>query len=103
MGGGVPQSLWLDQQKMIIAYRKKDCVFIFNLHPTNAYAGFELPIHETGSFQVVLDTDEKRFGGQARISHDIVYQSGTLSQFPDYAGIVIYSPSRTAMVLKKVK
>lgn len=103
MGGGVPQSLWLDQQKMIIAYRKKDCVFIFNFHPNNSYAEFELPIHEKGSFQVVLDTDENRFGGQARISHSTVYETGTLSAFADFSGIVIYSPSRTAIVLKKTK
>jgi len=103
MGGGVPQLLWLDQKKMIIAYRKKNYVFIFNLHPTNSYAGFELPIHETGSFQVVLDTDEERFGGQARISHHTVYETGNLSEFPDFSGIVIYTPNRTSMVLKKVK
>lgn len=103
MGGGVPQSLWLDQKKMIIAYRKKDYIFLFNFHPTNSYAGFQLPIHEKGSFQVVLDTDEGRFGGQMRIYHDTVYESGTLAEFPDFSGISIYSPSRTAMVLKKVK
>jgi 1,4-alpha-glucan branching enzyme len=101
MGGGVPQSLWLDQGKMVIAYRKKDCIFLFNFHPMNSYASFQLPIHETGSFQVALDTDEARFGGQARISHDIRYESGHLPDFPDFSGIRIYSPSRTAMVLKK--
>lgn len=103
MGGGVPQSLWLDQEKMIIAYRKKDCVFIFNFHPANSYAELQLPIHEDSNFQVVLDTDEERFGGQARISHEIVYGTGALPGFTDFSGIVIYSPNRTAMVLKKVQ
>jgi len=103
MGGGVPQSLWLDQQKMIMAYKKKNYVFIFNFHPTNSYAEFELPIHENGCFQVVLDTDEERFGGQARISHRTVYETSRLSQLTDFSGIVIYSPNRTGMVLKKVK
>ncbi|MBP2641109.1 MAG: glgB1 [Firmicutes bacterium] len=103
MGGGVPQVLWIDQNRKIIAFRKKDYVFIFNFHPTNSYDGFELPVHETASFQVVLDTDEERFGGHNRISHNTIYEAGHLSGFSDFSGILIYVPSRTAMVLKKVK
>lgn len=103
MGGGVPQLLWLDQNKNIIAYRKKDYVFIFNFHPMSSYAGFELPIHEKASFQVILDTDEERFGGQKRISHSTIYEADNPSGFSDLSRIAIYLPSRTAMVLKKVK
>ncbi|MBP1764597.1 MAG: glgB1 [Firmicutes bacterium] len=103
MRSGVPQALWIDQDKKIIAFRKKDYLFFFNFHPTNSYSGFELPIHETASFQVVLDTDEERFGGYRRISHQTIYETGKLSGFPDFSGITIYSPSRTAMVLKKIR
>ncbi len=103
MGDGVPQALWIDQDKKIIAFRKKEYIFLFNFHPINSYSGFELPVHETASFQVVLDTDEERFGGYRRISHQIIYEAGKLSRFPDFAGITIYSPSRTAIVLKKIK
>jgi len=103
MGGGVPQSLWLDQEKMLIAYRKQDYIFIFNFHPTNSYAELQLPIHEEGGFQVVLDTDEGRFGGHMRIAHATIYETSTLTNFPDFSGIVIYAPNRTGMVLKKVK
>ncbi len=102
MGGGVPQLLWLDQEKKLVAYKKKNCIFIFNFHPANSYAGFELPIHETATFRVALDTDEGKYGGQNRICHKTIFESGAVSKFPDFAGIVIYSPSRTAMVLKKV-
>jgi 1,4-alpha-glucan branching enzyme len=102
LGDGAPHSLWLDQNRKIIAYRKKDYVFLFNFHPTESYASFQLPIHEDARFQVVLDTDEFRFGGQGRIAHDPVYETTKLPDFPDYKGIVIYSPSRTALVLKKI-
>jgi len=102
MGRGVPQALWIDQDKKIIAFRKKDYVFLFNFHPTNSYSGFELPVHETASFRVVLDTDEESFAGYRRISHQTIYEAGKLSGFPDFSGITIYSPSRTAMVLKKI-
>ena len=101
MGGGVPQALWLDQNKKIIAFRKKDFIFIFNFHPTEFYQDFELPIHETGCFQAVLDTDEPRFGGQGRISHDVNHETYMLKMNREFSGISIYSPCRTAIVLKK--
>jgi 1,4-alpha-glucan branching enzyme len=101
MGGGVPQSLWIDDQRNIIAYRKKDFIFVFNFHPTESYPGFELPIHEDGHFRAVLDTDEGRFGGQGRIAHEPVYETYQLAMNHEYTGIAIYIPSRTGMVLKK--
>jgi len=102
MGGGVPVSLWIDQDRKIIAFKKKDFVFLFNFHPSESYSAFELPIHSDGSFQVVLDTDEERFGGHKRISREITYKTDALAMNNDYTGIVIYSPCRTAIVLKKI-
>lgn len=102
MGGGAPHSLWLDQDRKIIAFRKKDFVFIFNFHPTESYPYLEIPIHENARFKVVLDTDEERFGGFSRISHDTVFESGPISINGDYTGIKTYSPCRSAMVLKKI-
>ena len=43
MGGGIPQSLWIDDNRKLLAYKKKDFIFIFNFHPTDSYAHFELP------------------------------------------------------------
>lgn len=102
MGGGTPKQLWLDQDKKILAYRKKDFIFLFNFHPENSYTDLEIPIHETCSFKVLMDTDEERFGGFKRISHETVYESHILKLNPDYTGITIYSPSRTAVILKKI-
>lgn len=100
--GGVPTQLWLDQDRKLIACRKQEHIFIFNFHPTESYTNFLLPLHEKGRFQVEFDTDEKRFGGQARITHDFVYETAALPAFNGADGIQIYIPCRTAMVLKKI-
>ena len=102
VGDGVPQCLWIDQDRKLIAYRKRDFIFIFNFHPTESYPDFELPIHQDAHFQVILDTDDPKFGGHSRISHDVVYETHKLNMNRDFTGISIYSPSRTAMVLKKI-
>lgn len=93
--------LWIDNDRKIIAFRNKDIVYIFNFHPENSYESFQLPIHDIGEFKVLMDTDEGRFGGFDRISHDFIYQSEKLSG-TDYDGIKIYIPSRTGLALKKI-
>ena len=93
--------LWIDNDRKIIAFRNKDIVYIFNFHPENSYESFQLPIHDIGEFKVLMDTDEGRFGGFDRISHEFTYQSEKLSG-TDYDGIKIYIPSRTALALKKI-
>jgi len=102
MMGVAPEQLWLDEGRKIIAFRKKDHLFIFNFHPTESYTDLEIPIHGNGSFKVVLDTDEAAFGGFSRIDHKTKYEAQPLSSNPNDMGIHIYSPSRTAIVLKKV-
>lgn len=96
-----PHALWVDQHRKILAFRKKDCFFLFNFHPTDSYTGFSLPTHEHGEYQVVFESDSAIFGGQERISHDILYQAAPLPDQPDTTGIQIYIPSRTVLVLKK--
>jgi 1,4-alpha-glucan branching enzyme len=101
MGGGAPKQLWLDQNRKVLAYRKKDFIFIFNFHPADSYEGLEIPIQENSSFKVALDTDEERFGGYKRISHDTTYETHKLNMNRNFTGISIYLPCRTALVLKK--
>lgn len=103
LGGGTPKQLWLDQEKKLIAYSKGDYVFLFNFHPTDSYPELEIPVHEDCSLQVVLDTDEEIFGGFSRISRAVNYDTHMLRMNPEYTGITIYSPSRTALVLKKIR
>ena len=100
--GDCPRQLWLDEKLKLLAYRKGGFVFLFNLHPTMSQAAFELPLHEDGTWQVVLDTDEERFGGQARIAHDMQFATQPLSSRKRDTGIILYAPCRTAMVLRRL-
>lgn len=101
--GHSPQPLWIDDHRKILAFRKKDLVFLFNFHPTDSYTGFALPTHVHGDFQVIFDTDDSRFGGWDRISHTERYTAAPLPGRPDATGILIYSPSRSALVLRQLR
>jgi len=94
-----PQCLWIGQDDKTLVYGRKDLVFAFNFHPTQSPTGYFVPVPEEGKYQVVLSTDEPRFGGHDRISTSYVYEA---KKQPDgKIGFMIYLPSRTAVVLKK--
>ena len=94
------KSLWIDQDRKIIAFEKGGLVFLFNFHPTGSFADFYLPIPEMGRYQTIFDSDEAVFGGHGRVDHNYIYEAQKNDQ--NGQGFCIYAPNRTAIVLKKV-
>ena len=104
MSDGYPYNLMMDEENKTMVYSHRDLIFVFNWHPTAAIPDYELPVHEAGKYEVVLSTDEKRFGGLARqkqgeehFTFNVKGEDGTL-----YPRLKIYNTSRTAIVLKKI-
>ena len=104
LSDGYPYNLLMDEENKTMVYSHRDLIFVFNWHPTAAIPDYELPVHEAGKYEVVLSTDEKRFGGLARqaagdehFTFNVEGEDGTL-----YPRLKIYNTSRTAIVLKKV-
>ncbi len=56
------QEIWHNDGDQVLAYMRGDLLFVFNFSPTRSFTdyGFLVP---TGSYSVVLDTDNKEFGG----------------------------------------
>jgi 1,4-alpha-glucan branching enzyme len=94
-------NLWIDQDQKLLAFSKGGLVYLFNFHPTRSQDAFVLPVHPIGAgrYRVIFSTDDSAFGGQGRISMDVEYQTHSS---PKGVAISVYSPCRTAMVLKKV-
>ena len=104
LSDGYPYNLLMDEDNKTMVYSHRDLIFVFNWHPTAAIPDYELPVHEAGKYEVVLSTDEKRFGGLARqaagdehFTFNVEGEDGTL-----YPRLKIYNTSRTAIVLRKV-
>ncbi len=96
--------IWHNDGDQILAYRRKDLIFVFNFHPTQSFTdyGFLVP---RGAYDVVLNTDNKAFGGFGNTDD-------TIRHFPCadplYAKdkkewLKLYIPARSAVVLKRVK
>lgn len=94
--------LWNQGEDQILAYERGAYVYIFNFNPTHSFADYEI-LAPVGEYKVILDSDEERFGGYARIDHTICHFTRHDPTFAmDGKGFLsLYIPSRTAIVLKK--
>jgi len=95
-------SLWIDQDRKIISYSRGGLLFVVNFHTSYSEREFFVHAHTTGEgkYQVILSSDEQRFGGRGEVDHGYQYQ--TVYVEGQGLGFKIYSPCRTAMVLKRV-
>jgi 1,4-alpha-glucan branching enzyme len=86
------QLLNLDAGNKVLCAERGRLIFVVNLSPHGSYFNYELPAPESGTYELVLDSDEPRFGGHGRVDHSFVYPvnvNGKLS---------VYTPARTALV-----
>jgi 1,4-alpha-glucan branching enzyme len=86
----------------VIAFLRKDLLFIFNFNPSRSFTDYGIPIK--GKFRVVLDSDDPEYGGFDRIDRKVVYTSVRKTErhminVPFY--LYLYLPARTALVFKR--
>jgi 1,4-alpha-glucan branching enzyme len=100
-----PELFVQDEEKKILIFRRKNCIFALNFNPTESFAdyGFAAP---AGKYEVVLNTDESEFDGFSRIKtgevHFSVHKKSENGNGKYKDSLSLYIPSRTAIVLKKL-
>ncbi|KAI0496832.1 hypothetical protein KFK09_023156 [Dendrobium nobile] len=87
-----------DEGDKMIIFERGDLVFVFNFHWSNSYFGYRVGCLKPGKYKVVLDSDDKLFGGFGRINPSAEYFSteGKYDNRPH--SFQVYAPSRTAVV-----
>lgn len=89
--------LHLDPDKKILAFERAGLIFIFSFHPTESFLAFPIRVPEFGSYENILDSDRKEFGGFERLDPNVNYPTDKNQS------VLLYIPNRTMMVLKKEK
>ena len=96
------QEIWHNDGDQVLAYMRGDLLFVFNFSPTKSFTdyGFLVPV---GSYNIVLDTDNKAFGGNGfnddALTHFTNYDPLYVNEHKEW--LKLYLPARTALVLKK--
>ena len=94
--------IWHNDGDQVLAFMRGDLIFVFNFSPTRSFAdyGFLVP---TGSYEVVLNTDAKEFGGNGladdSVTHFTNYDPLYVKDHKEW--LKLYIPARSAVVLKK--
>ena len=89
-----------NQPDQVLAYRRKDLLFIFNFNPYKSFEGYGIQI-EPSKFKIILQTDAHAYGGYNRIDDRMTYYAIPEGGLGSTHYLKIYLPARTAIVLKK--
>ena len=98
------QEVWHNDGDQILAFSRKDLIFVFNFSPNRSFTDYGLLVPE-GSYEIVLNTDAKNFGGNGLVDDTQVHftQYDKLHARRKKGWLMLYLPARTAIVLKKRK
>ncbi|CCJ29594.1 unnamed protein product [Pneumocystis jirovecii] len=86
----------------VIVYERAGLLFIFNFHPCKSFIDYRVGIDVAGTYQVVLYTDSKEFGGLKHIDQTVLYQTTDFEWNGRKNFIQCYIPTRTAIVMALV-
>ncbi|GMP84623.1 hypothetical protein CsSME_00038080 [Camellia sinensis var. sinensis] len=87
-----------DEGDRMIVFERGNLVFVFNFHWSNSYSDYRVGCLKPGKYKIVLDSDDKLFGGFNRLDHNAEYFTfeGWYDDRP--RSFLVYAPSRTAVV-----
>jgi 1,4-alpha-glucan branching enzyme len=89
-----------DENSKVLVFTRGDYMFVFNFNPSESFAEYNFVAPE-GSWEVIMSSDRKEFGGFSRIKEGIVHQ--TLINRYGKQIMQLYMPARTVQVLKRLK
>lgn len=96
--------IWHNDGDQVLAYRRKDLVFVFNFNPTQSFTdyGFLVP---KGAYEVILNTDDKKYGGFGFNDDSITHFTcgDPLYKKEKKEWLKLYIPARSALVLRRVE
>ncbi len=87
----------LKEPEKVIAFYRHGLLFAFNFSPDKSLTNVLVPIHQDADYEVVLSSDDKKYGGQELVAH-MTYPAKT---FDGKHYVELYLPARTAIVLKE--
>jgi 1,4-alpha-glucan branching enzyme len=104
LGAPDPVNLWMDESNRLLACGKAGLIFLYNFSANRSVDGFELPLTPDtpygARYRVAFDSDRPEFGGQGRISGDVIYEAYSLRRGGGMRGISIYTPAGTLLALE---
>ena len=95
--------LWDNSGDQVLAFQRKDLIFVFNFNPDKSFTGYGILTSKPGEYKIVFNTDNPTFGGFGLIdeSQNHLTQPDPLYKKEKKEWLKLYLPARTAIVLQK--
>ncbi len=93
------QQLWSNEGDKILAYERGNLIFVHNLHPEQSQPSYRVPVPQSGTYKIILNTDQAKYGGHQRIDTETQHSSEVSF---DQQALHLYIPCRTSMILEKI-
>ncbi|CAK8565634.1 unnamed protein product [Lathyrus sativus] len=98
---GFPSFHHVNDSSMVISYIRGPLVFIYNFHPTDSYDSYTVGVEEAGEYELILNTDEIKYGGQGILKENQYFQRTISRRVDGHRNCIeVQLPSRTAQVYK---
>ncbi|MCJ1374564.1 alpha-1,4-glucan branching enzyme [Loxospora ochrophaea] len=89
----------INESDKVIVFERAGLLWIFNFHPSQSFADYRVGVEESGTYQIVLDTDDSAFGGFGRNAKGTRFFTTPFEWNGRKNFIQVYVPTRTAIVL----
>ena len=96
--------LWDNEGDQILAFKRKDLIFVFNFHPNKAFTDYGI-LAPKGEYKTILNTDSPEYGGYGLIDESIPHFTNfdPLYKKDKKEWLKLYIPARSAMVLRLIR
>lgn len=88
----------MDENNKTIVFERKNLLFVFNFSTANSIPDYRFHVPFSGKYHIILNSDDKAFGGHGRIDSSIPYFTMDID---GKAFLSIYNTNRTAIVFKR--
>lgn len=98
------QEIWHNDGDQVLAYQRKDYVFVFNFNPKQSFTDYGFLV-TPGTYEVMLNTDNPAYGGNGFADDTVKHftLSDPLYEKEKKEWLKLYIPARTAVILKRTK
>ncbi|XP_072984294.1 1,4-alpha-glucan-branching enzyme 3, chloroplastic/amyloplastic isoform X2 [Typha latifolia] len=101
---GPPSVHHCNDSTMVISYIRGAFLFIFNFHPENSYEMYRVGVDEAGEYQIILNSDDIRYGGRGEIKSGQCVLRTSAKRADGYRNSLgLALPRRSAQVYKLVR
>lgn len=92
---------WKHEDDKVITFDRGGLLFVFNFHPTKSFTDYRVAIDVMGSYEIVLSSDDKTFGGFDRLHKNVLYVTEDYGYGGRRYSFKIYIPCRVALVFAR--